>query len=93
MIQIETIYFIGLMIFAACCGAVVGMFAAAMCHMLRIDEDCGVAMPKIKYGILDDFGDVIRWQWNKPSSNYRYITKRLNVDPVINWNDFEPALF
>ena len=53
----------------------------------------GVAMPKIKYGILDDFGDVIRWQWNKPSSNYRYITKRLNVDPVINWNDFEPALF
>lgn len=49
--------------------------------------------PIIRYGVLDDFGAVIRWQWNKPSSNYKYITKRIKVEPVIDWSNFEPALF
>lgn len=49
--------------------------------------------PRIKYGILDDFGEVLRWQWDKPSRNYKYITKRVQVKPVVDWNNFEPALF
>jgi hypothetical protein len=49
--------------------------------------------PRTRYGILDDFGEVIRWVWDKPSKNYRYITERVKVEPVIDWNNFEPALF
>lgn len=49
--------------------------------------------PRIRYGILDDFGEVIRWQWDKPSKNYRYVTKRIKAVPVVDWNNFEPALF
>lgn len=49
--------------------------------------------PRIKYGILDDFGEVIRWQCDKPSSNYKYVTKRIKPVPVVDWNNFEPALF
>ena len=30
--------------------------------------------PRTRYGILDDFGEVIRWVWDKPSSHYKYIT-------------------
>ena len=46
--------------------------------------------PRIRYGVLDDFGEVLRWQWNKPSKNYKYITQRVRA---IDWSDFEPALF
>lgn len=49
--------------------------------------------PRIRYGILDDFGEVIRWQWEKPSENYKYVTKRVERPPAIDWNNFEPALF
>ena len=49
--------------------------------------------PRIRYGILDDFGEVIRWSLDKPSSSYKFITKRVQAEPVIDWNDFEPALF
>lgn len=31
---------------------------------------------RIRYGILDDFDEVIRWIWDKPA-NRRYVTKRL----------------
>lgn len=48
--------------------------------------------PRIRYGILDDFGDVIRWQWDKSSNNYRYVTQRVRTE-VVDWSDFEPALF
>lgn len=48
--------------------------------------------PRIRYGILDDFGEVIRWQWDKPSKNYRYVTQRVRTE-TIDWSDFEPALF
>jgi len=49
--------------------------------------------PRTRYGILDGFGDVIRWTWDKPSSNGKYITERVKVAPVIDWSDFEPALY
>ena len=48
--------------------------------------------PKTRYGILDDFGDVIRWVWSKPSSSYQFITEKVKEDKI-NWNDFEQALF
>jgi len=35
--------------------------------------------PKIKYGILDDFGEVVRWVWEKPT-NRKYVIKRLPSD-------------
>lgn len=49
--------------------------------------------PRTRYGILDDFGEVIRWQWDKPSSNYKYITQRVKLVPAVDWTNFEPALF
>lgn len=49
--------------------------------------------PRVRYGILDDFGEVIRWQWDKPSSCYKFITKRVVVKPVVDWAGFEEAMF
>lgn len=49
--------------------------------------------PRIRYGILDDFGEVIRWHWDKPSKLYKFITERVNVQPVIDWSNYEPAMF
>ena len=43
------------------------------------------------YGILDDFGAVIKWQDFKPSAAYRYITKRV-LKKQFNVNDYEEAL-
>lgn len=39
--------------------------------------------PRIRYGILDDFGEG-----DKPSKLYKYVTQRVRV---IDWSDFEPA--
>jgi hypothetical protein len=47
----------------------------------------------VRYGVLDDFGEVLRWQWSKPSKAYRYVTQRVAPTPAVNWQDFEPALF
>lgn len=51
--------------------------------------------PTKRYGISDDFGDIIRWVWDKPSSNYKFIVGRIKVqkEPKIDWNNFEIALF
>lgn len=49
--------------------------------------------PRIRYGILDDFGEVIRWQWDKPSKHYKFITQRVLAEPAIDWSNFEPAMF
>lgn len=47
------------------------------------------------YGILDDFGEVLRWLDYKPSEQYKYITKKVSKpkNPTIDWSNFEPALF
>jgi hypothetical protein len=47
---------------------------------------------KIRYGILDDFGEVIRWSWDKPSDLYKFIIDRVPVKPAVDWSNFEPAL-
>jgi len=50
--------------------------------------------PRTRYGILDDFGEVIRWVWDKPSSkHYKFVTQRVKPEPVIDWNNFKRALF
>lgn len=36
-----------------------------------------MSMRRIRYGILDDFGEVVRWVWDKPSPKYLYITQRI----------------
>lgn len=48
--------------------------------------------PRVRYGVLDDFGTVLRWQWEKSSGNYKFITKRVEQKPAIDWSNFEPAL-
>lgn len=48
--------------------------------------------PRTRYGILDDFGDIIRWSWSRPPANCKFITERIKVRPVIDWDNFEPAL-
>jgi len=49
--------------------------------------------PRIRYGILDDFGEVIRWQLDKPAPHYPYIVQRVKRTPAVDWSNFEPALF
>ena len=49
--------------------------------------------PRTRYGILDDFGEVIRLVLDKPSSHYKYITERIKSAPAVDWNNFEHALF
>lgn len=49
--------------------------------------------PRIRYGILDDFGEVVRWVWDKPSPHYRYIIQRVERKPAVDWSNFEPAPF
>ena len=48
----------------------------------------------IRYGILDDLNEVIRWVWDKPDpAVYRFITKRFPRRPPIDFDDYEPAPF
>lgn len=35
--------------------------------------------PKTRYGLLDDFGEVIRWVWTKPVGR-QFVTQRLPSD-------------
>ncbi len=48
---------------------------------------------RIKYGVLDDFGDVIRWQWDKPSPEYKFIERRVLEKHKVDWSNFEAAPF
>jgi len=49
-----------------------------------------MSKPRIRYGILDDEGQVIRWVWNKPSALYRYIIQRV---PTVDLSNIEDAPF
>lgn len=48
---------------------------------------------RIRYGILAEVVEVIRWSWSKPSKHYRFTTERVQVKPAVDWSNFEPALF
>lgn len=49
----------------------------------------------LKYGLLDDEGELVRWVWERPSEQYRFIVVRVprvrrpRFDPT----QFEPAPF
>lgn len=47
--------------------------------------------PRIRYGVLDEFGEVVRWQFDKPSGSYKYITERIKAVDVL--ASLEPAPF
>lgn len=49
--------------------------------------------PRTRYGILDGFGEVVRWQWNKPAKGYKYVTERVKAESAVDWNNFEEAPF
>ena len=49
--------------------------------------------PRIRYGILDGFGEVVRWSWNKPSKNYKFIIERIKDKPAIDFAGMESAPF
>ena len=49
-------------------------------------------LPKQKYGILDDFGEVVRWVWNKPSKHYHYIVVKIKTEKLDLYKQ-ESALF
>lgn len=44
-----------------------------------------------KYGILDDFNEVIRWVYYKPSDHYQYVTVRIKKQNI-DLSTFEEAL-
>lgn len=49
----------------------------------------------IKYGVLDDEGELVRWVWERPSELYRFIVVRVKRErrPRIDPSQFEPAPF
>ena len=51
------------------------------------------AVAKVLYGVLDEFGEVLRWQWDKPSSAYRFVIKRLKPLPPPMPEEAEEAPF
>lgn len=50
-------------------------------------------MAKVLYGVLDEFGEVLRWQWHKPSPAYRFVIKRLKPLPQPPMPEAEEAQF
>ena len=52
----------------------------------------------VRYGILDDAGEVVRWVDTEPNGlNYVYLEQRVprqpkRRQPTIDWLAFEPAL-
>ena len=48
-----------------------------------------------KYGLLDDEGEVVRWVWERPSAQYRFIVVRVKRQrrPSPDLSQFETALF
>jgi len=45
----------------------------------------------IRYGILDDEGQVVRWVWVKPP--YPHIVQKPKRKPKFDFTNFEPAPF
>lgn len=49
----------------------------------------------LKYGLLDDEGEVVRWVWEHPGAWYRFIVVKVKRPrrPRIDFSQFEPAPF
>lgn len=48
-----------------------------------------------RYGILDDEGKVVRWVYERPSSDYEYVVvkQKRQPKPKLDFSDFEEAPF
>ena len=50
-------------------------------------------MAKVLYGVLDEFGEVLRWQWWRPSAAYQFVVKHLKPLPPPPLPETEEAPF
>lgn len=62
-------------------------------HVVRACFVHGASMNLTRYGILDDFGEVVRWTYEKPSDGIMYLIEVTKPHYEIDWNNFEEALF
>lgn len=46
-----------------------------------------------RYGLLDDFGEVIRWVWEPPPAGVPHVIEVTKPPSPIDWDNFEEALF
>ena len=46
-----------------------------------------------RYGILDEFGELVRWTYEKPQKETTYLIEVTKPLYEIDWNNFEEALF
>jgi hypothetical protein len=46
----------------------------------------------MKFGILDEYDEVIRWVWERPSGEYRYIVVKIKKK-TIDWSNIEEGTF
>jgi hypothetical protein len=53
----------------------------------------GASMNLTRYGILDEFGDLVRWTYEKPNNGVMYLIEITKPLHEIDWNNFEEALF
>lgn len=51
----------------------------------------------IKYGILDEEGNIVRWTNTRPDKKiYKYVVVKTKPKPgkfPIDWSNFEPSIF
>jgi hypothetical protein len=50
-------------------------------------------MELVRYGILDENGEVVRWTYTKPSSAVMFLIEVTKPAHQIDWENFEEALF
>lgn len=46
-----------------------------------------------RYGILDEFGELVRWTYEKPNDGTMYLIEITKPLHEIDWDNFEEALF
>lgn len=49
-------------------------------------------MSLTRYGILDDFQELLRWTYDKPTDGVMYLIEIIKT-VEIDWDNFEEALF
>jgi hypothetical protein len=50
-------------------------------------------MELVRYGILDENGEVVRWTYTKPSNSVMFLIEVTKPVHQIDWENFEEALF
>ena len=62
-------------------------------HGLCANPVHGASMSLTRYGILDDFGEIVRWTYEKPEDGVTYLVEVTKPLHEIDWANFEEALF